>query len=51
MPITLSGKKCALNKVYALDKQVSKYAVMAFFSNTGVIQVYFHLYLLVIDLC
>ena len=33
MPITLSGKKCALNKVYALDKQVSKCTVMAFFSN------------------
>ena len=24
-PITLSGKKYALNKVYALNKQVSKY--------------------------
>ena len=33
MTITLSGKKYALNKVYALNKQVSKYVVMPFFSN------------------
>ena len=33
MPITLSGKKYALNKVYVLNKQVSKYMVMVFFSN------------------
>ena len=33
MPITLSGKKYALNKVYVLDKRVSKYMVMAFFSS------------------
>ena len=32
-PITLSGKKYALPKVYALNKQVSKYMVMPFFSN------------------
>ena len=32
-PITPSGKKCALNKVYASNKQVSKYMVMALFSN------------------
>ena len=32
-PITLSGKKCVLNKVYALNKQVSKYVVMLFFPN------------------
>ena len=38
-PNTLSGKKYAQNnyKVYALNKQVSKYMVMAFFSsNTGI---------------
>ena len=33
MPNTLSGKKNVLNKVYALNKQVSKYVVMAFFSH------------------
>ena len=33
MPTTLSGRKYALNKVYALNKQVSKYVVMPFFSN------------------
>ena len=33
MPITLSGKKYTLNKVYALNKQVSKYRVMVFFSS------------------
>ena len=33
VPITLSGKKYAVNKVYALNKQVSKYVVMQFFSN------------------
>ena len=32
-PITLSGKKYALNKVYAINKQVSKYVIMPFFSN------------------
>ena len=47
-PITLSGKKYALNNVYVLNKQVSKCVVMAFFSNNTV---YFHLYLLVMDLC
>ena len=31
--ITLSGNKYALNKVYALNKQVSKYGVMVFFSS------------------
>ena len=31
--ITLSGKKDALNKVYALNKQASKYVVMLFFPN------------------
>ena len=37
-PITLSGKKYALNKVYVLSKQVSKYVVMTFFSNnTGIV--------------
>ena len=46
MPITSSGKKYVLNKVYALNKQVFKYAVMA-----QIIQVHFHLYLPVIDLC
>ena len=33
MPITLSGKKCAPNKVYGLNKQVSKYVVIVFFSS------------------
>ena len=33
MPITLSGKKYALNKVYALNKQVSNYVILLFFSN------------------
>ena len=33
MPITLSGKKYALNKVYMLNRQVFKYLVMPFFSN------------------
>ena len=32
-PITLSGKKYVLNKVYVLNKQISKYVVMLFFSN------------------
>ena len=32
-PITLNGKKYVLNKVYVLNKQVSKYVVMPFFSN------------------
>ena len=34
MPITLIGKKYALNKMYALNKQVSKYVVIAFFLST-----------------
>ena len=33
VPITLSDKKYAINKVYALNKQVSKYVVMPCFSN------------------
>ena len=33
MPITLSGKKYALNKVYVLNKQVSNYVILPFFSN------------------
>ena len=33
MPVTLSGKKYALNKVYALSKQVSNYLILPFFSN------------------
>ena len=33
MPITLSGNKYVLNKVYVLNKQVSKYMVMPFFAN------------------
>ena len=33
MTITLSGKKYVLNKVYVLNKQVSKYVVTPFFSN------------------
>ena len=32
-PITLSGKKYALNKVYVLNKQVSNYVILPFFSN------------------
>ena len=42
-PITLSGKKCMLNKVYvlnkvhALNKQVSKYVVMPFSNNTSIL--------------
>ena len=32
-PITLSGKNYALNKVYVLNKQVSKCMIMAFFSS------------------
>ena len=32
-PITLCGKKHVLNKVYVLNKQVSKDVVMAFFSS------------------
>ena len=37
--ITLSGnyKKYALNKVYSLNKQVSKYVVMPFSNNTSVL--------------
>ena len=31
--IILSGKKYVLNKVYVLNRQVSKYMVMMFFSN------------------
>ena len=30
-PIPLSGKKYALNKVYVLNKRVSKYVLMPFF--------------------
>ena len=38
VPIALSGKKYALNKVHTLNKQVSKYVVMPFFSyNTSVL--------------
>ena len=32
-PITLSGKKYALDKVYVLNKQVSGYVILPFFSN------------------
>ena len=32
-PITLSGKKYAVQKVYVLNKQVSKYVIMTFFSR------------------
>ena len=32
-PITLSGKKYAVQKVYALNKQVSNYVIMTFFSS------------------
>ena len=46
-PITLSCKRYELNNVYVLNKQVSKYMVMALFSSKIV---YFHLYLLVMDL-
>ena len=35
--ITLRGKKYAVNKVYVLNKQVSKYTVMLFFSNTSIL--------------
>ena len=35
VPITLSGKKYALNKVYVLNKQVSKYMVMP--NNTSIL--------------
>ena len=30
-PITLSGKKYVFNRMYMLNKQVSKYVVMLFF--------------------
>ena len=33
MPITPSGKKCTSNKVCVLNKQVSKYLVIVFFSS------------------
>ena len=33
MPITQSGKKYALDKVYALNKQVTNYVILPFFSN------------------
>ena len=37
-PITLSGKKCVLNKVHVLNKQVYKYIAMVFFSsNTNIL--------------
>ena len=32
-PITLSGKKYALNKVYVVNNHASKYVVKAFFSS------------------
>ena len=32
-PITLSSKKYALNKMYALNRQVSKYRVIVFSSS------------------
>ena len=35
MPITLNGKKYVLNKVYVLNKQVSNYVVLPFFSNNA----------------
>ena len=35
VPITQSGKKYALNKMYALNKQVSKYVVMPFSNNAS----------------
>ena len=37
MPITLSGKKYVLNKVYVLNKLVSKYVVMLFLNNTSIL--------------
>ena len=55
MLITLSGKKHALNKVYALNKQVFKYVIMAFFSGkisilslvlTGYMDLCYHAYTL-----
>ena len=33
MLINLSGKKYAFNKMHVLNKQVSKYGVMVFFSS------------------
>ena len=36
-PTTLSGKKYALNKVYVLNQQVSKYVVMLFSNNTSIL--------------
>ena len=37
-PFTLSGKKYALNKVYALNRQVFNNVVLPFFSNnTGIV--------------
>ena len=41
VPITLSGKKYALNKVYVLNKQVSKYMVMPFSNNTDILSFVF----------
>ena len=37
MLITLSGKKYILNKVYVLNKQVSKYGIMVFFSSKALV--------------
>ena len=37
MPITLSGKKYALNKMYVLNKQISNYVILLFFSNNTII--------------
>ena len=37
MPITLSGKKYVPNKMYVLNKQVSNYVVLPFFSNNTTI--------------
>ena len=36
-PIPLSGKKYALNKVYALNKQVSKYVACRYSPNNTII--------------
>ena len=48
-PITLSGKKYALNKLYVLNKQASKYVVMVFFSSNASILSF--VLILVVDLC
>ena len=50
MPVTLSDKKYALNKVYVLNKQVSNYMVLPFFSNnTSIVSIV--TFVLVTDLC